>query len=106
MSETTFDPSELDHDPITMQPFIPGAGTHVPPPGADWTEHTAGLDCLAHMDAAERGDVPFPGRITTPEWRRRREEAAKPYGDWWRRRHHCSHGVVLGATHDGDDLPP
>lgn len=50
-------------DPITGHPFIEGAGRHVPPPGADWTEHTAGLDCIAHIDAAREGRVPDGGRI-------------------------------------------
>jgi hypothetical protein len=84
MSETNFDPSELDHDPITMQPFIPGAGTHVPPPGADWTEHTAGLDCLAHMESG----LPFPGRIVG------RRPTTEPYA-----------ARPAGPAAPADDLP-
>src|SRR5262245_20372701 len=46
-------------DPITGRPFIDGAGRHVPPPGADWEEHIAGLDCLAYIE----GDARRAGRI-------------------------------------------
>ena len=46
-------------DPISGRPFIDGAGRHVPPPGADWEEHVAGLDCLAYIE----GDAPRAGRI-------------------------------------------
>lgn len=36
--------------------------------------------------------------MTMPEWRRLQLAKAKPYGDWWRERHHCSDGVVLGQS--------
>ena len=39
--------------------YIPGAGVHVPPKGADWVEHTAGQDCLTHIESGR----PFPGHI-------------------------------------------
>ena len=101
---------ELDHDPITMRPFIDGAGTHVPPRGADWEPHTAGLDCLAHMEASARGEThDNGGRITAPTWRDRLADRP-PMADWYRRRHHCS-DVVLGshwhaAQHGEDDQLP
>ena len=46
---------------------------HVAPPGADWTDHPADVDCLAHIRSAELGEVPYGGHIwgtfTLPEWR-------------------------------------
>ena len=93
-----------DIDPVTGQPFIEGAGRHVPPPGADWTEHTAGMDCIAHLELARSGEVPYGGQIEpaggqiVPEWRQRLADRP-PVGDWWRRRHHCA-DVVLGQGRD------
>jgi hypothetical protein len=91
-------------DPITRKPFIEGAGRHVPPPGADWIEHTAGMDCLAHMEQARQGEVRYAGTIVPdgppviPPWRARLADRP-PTADWWRRRHHCS-DVVLGQRPD------
>lgn len=84
---------------------------HVPPPGADWTEHPAWPDCEAHIDSASRGEVRFGGSIEArhvpepqapewPEWRRKLADA-KPYAEWWRRRHHCS-DAVLGSNYRED----
>jgi len=99
-SEAIATDGEPELDPVTGRPFIPGVGTHVPPDGADWEEHPAGLDCLAHMEHARAGEVPFGGQIV-PEWRKRIAERP-PTAEWWRRRHHCS-DVVLGQHPDTDD---